>query len=54
MEPCEVVVGGAGGASFGEPRLSSDVVALKEIDWVGVKAHGCAFKAMEVAAQHCD
>jgi len=54
LEPSEFVAGGAGGGSLGEPRFSRGVVALKEIDWMGVEARSGGFKVMEVAAQHCD
>jgi len=54
LELREFVAGGAGGASFCEPRFSRCVIALEEIDWVGVEARSSGFEAMEVAAQHCD
>ncbi len=45
---------GTGGAPFGEPRFTSSVVALKEVNHVGVMSSGLGAEVVKMAAQHCD
>ncbi len=54
LQPSECTTHGAGGATFGEPRLSCSIVAFEEKDWVWVVARGHGFDVVKVAVQHCD
>ena len=38
----------------GEPGFSHSVVALEEINGMGIGARSIGFNVVEVAAQHCD